>query len=185
MFYFSSFVHGNERGASMLELAVVAPWIILIIAGLVDFGLALQEVQYVADAARQGARTGSAASFILDDPDTADEEMMPCSDSALLQCLADTPQVINSSDAIDTVAYKAACNHMIQSRLDPAFWEIAVNISDNLVSEGVTVQSQTRFMNVVIKRVGGASCIICYDGMFDNFLAQASTTFPLEKNCNG
>jgi Flp pilus assembly protein TadG len=51
----------GERGAALVELAMVLPLLLVVIAGIVDFGLAFQRYEIVANAAREGARLGSKA----------------------------------------------------------------------------------------------------------------------------
>jgi Flp pilus assembly protein TadG len=46
----------SERGAELIELALVLPILLLVFAGIVDFGLLLQRMLTVNNAAREGAR---------------------------------------------------------------------------------------------------------------------------------
>ncbi len=48
-----------ESGATMLEFAIAAPVLILLIVGLVEFGFGFLDSQAVAGATREGARVGS------------------------------------------------------------------------------------------------------------------------------
>jgi Flp pilus assembly protein TadG len=48
----------GEKGAELVELAVVLPLLLILIAGIVDFGFLLQSFQVVTNAAREGARIG-------------------------------------------------------------------------------------------------------------------------------
>lgn len=49
-----------ESGATMLEFAIAAPVVILLIVGLVEFGFGFIDLQTVASATTSGARVGSA-----------------------------------------------------------------------------------------------------------------------------
>ena len=49
----------DERGQSSVEIALVLPVLLLMLAGLVDFGRAFQAYIVVTNAAREGARYGS------------------------------------------------------------------------------------------------------------------------------
>jgi Flp pilus assembly protein TadG len=49
----------RERGAAALEFALVAPVILLLMLGMIDFGLRLNAEAVVANAARDGARVAS------------------------------------------------------------------------------------------------------------------------------
>lgn len=50
---------GDERGQSVLEAALVLPFLLLLVAGIVDFGGAFNQYIMVTNAAREGARYGS------------------------------------------------------------------------------------------------------------------------------
>ena len=46
----------SERGAELIELALVLPILLLVFAGIVDFGLVMQRMLTLNNAAREGAR---------------------------------------------------------------------------------------------------------------------------------
>ena len=46
----------SERGAELIEFAVVLPILVFIIAGIVDFGMMFRTYEAVTNAAREGAR---------------------------------------------------------------------------------------------------------------------------------
>lgn len=50
----------SERGAAMVEMALVLPIVILLFLGMIDFGRAIFLYNNLANAAREGARYGSA-----------------------------------------------------------------------------------------------------------------------------
>ena len=52
-------VGAPERGAALVELAMVLPLLLVVIAGIVDFGFAFQRYEVITNAAREGARLGS------------------------------------------------------------------------------------------------------------------------------
>jgi hypothetical protein len=56
----------DERGAQLIEFALVFPLLLLITAGIVDLGLLIRDYQVITNAAREGARLG-AAEGIADD----------------------------------------------------------------------------------------------------------------------
>ncbi len=51
--------HRNERGQSLVELAISLPVLILILLGTVDFGMAIFSYSVLRDAAQEGAFYGS------------------------------------------------------------------------------------------------------------------------------
>lgn len=49
----------NNRGQAIVEFALVIPWLILLIVGIMEFGLILNQYMVVAEAAREGARSAA------------------------------------------------------------------------------------------------------------------------------
>jgi TadE-like protein len=48
----------SERGAEIIELALVTPLLLLLFGGIIDFAFVFQRWQLVTNAAREGARVG-------------------------------------------------------------------------------------------------------------------------------
>jgi Flp pilus assembly protein TadG len=48
----------SERGSELIEFAIVAPILILLLAGIFDFGMMFRTFEAVTNAAREGARVG-------------------------------------------------------------------------------------------------------------------------------
>jgi Flp pilus assembly protein TadG len=53
----------RERGAALVEFALVLPLLLVVTAGIVDFGFALQRLEVVHNAAIQGARLGTKPTY--------------------------------------------------------------------------------------------------------------------------
>ena len=53
----------GERGAALVEFALVLPLLLVVIAGIVDFGFLFQRYEVVTNAAREGARLASLPSY--------------------------------------------------------------------------------------------------------------------------
>jgi Flp pilus assembly protein TadG len=51
--------HKLQRGAAALEFALVFPVLLLILVGIIDFGMLMSTQSVVANAAREGARTAA------------------------------------------------------------------------------------------------------------------------------
>jgi hypothetical protein len=47
---------GSERGAELIEFALVFPMLLLVMLGIIDFGFLFQRYEVVTNAAREGAR---------------------------------------------------------------------------------------------------------------------------------
>ena len=50
---------GRRRGAALLEFALVLPVLVLVLLGIIDFGLLNRETLVVSNAAREGARAAA------------------------------------------------------------------------------------------------------------------------------
>jgi Flp pilus assembly protein TadG len=50
---------GDDRGSELIELAIVMPILLFIVAGIMDFGFLFQRYEVLTNAAREGARLGS------------------------------------------------------------------------------------------------------------------------------
>jgi Flp pilus assembly protein TadG len=55
---------GSERGAALVEFALVLPLLLVVIAGIVDFGFLFQRYEVLTNAAREGARLASLPGYI-------------------------------------------------------------------------------------------------------------------------
>jgi Flp pilus assembly protein TadG len=52
-------LHKDERGAELIEFALVLPLLLALFAGIVDFGRMFQRLEVTTNAAREGARLAS------------------------------------------------------------------------------------------------------------------------------
>lgn len=67
----------DERGANLVEAALVVPILVLILAGVVDLGRAFSSYIVIANAAREGARAGARYScYSTDAAQRADYRVM-------------------------------------------------------------------------------------------------------------
>lgn len=54
----------GERGAELIELAIVLPILLVVFAAIVDFGLLFQRYEVITNAAREGARVGVLPDYV-------------------------------------------------------------------------------------------------------------------------
>jgi Flp pilus assembly protein TadG len=57
----------RERGAELIEMAIVTPILMMILAGIFDFGMMFRSWEVVTNAAREGARIGILGSYSSED----------------------------------------------------------------------------------------------------------------------
>lgn len=53
----------GERGAELIEFAFVLPLLLLVVAGIIDFGFLFKDYEVLTNAAREGARLGSLPNY--------------------------------------------------------------------------------------------------------------------------
>ncbi len=56
----------GERGAALVEFALTLPLLLVVIAGIVDFGFVFQRYEVITNAAREGARLASLPDYQTD-----------------------------------------------------------------------------------------------------------------------
>jgi Flp pilus assembly protein TadG len=65
---------GSERGAEILELMIITPIFLILIAAMFDFGFLFRNWQVVTNAAREGARIGALPDYVCDESTTDVED---------------------------------------------------------------------------------------------------------------
>ncbi len=50
--------HGGQKGAAMVEFAIILPLLLVFVFGIIEFGLLLYNQQVITNASREGARYG-------------------------------------------------------------------------------------------------------------------------------
>lgn len=58
---------GDERGAEFIEFALAFPLLLLVVMGIIDFGLLFQQYEVITNAAREGARVAVLPSYTAAD----------------------------------------------------------------------------------------------------------------------
>lgn len=178
----------REKGVSLIELALLCPLVILIIAGIIDFGSTLRELQMIGNAAREGARV--AASFSRKRALSAGQAS--CSQPVgvpLTECNAASLQP-NNADSVANAAKKAACSVLISANADPMAWTITptvtrgVPFAAGVPDLGASNRDRYDMVTVNIQRAAGESnCIICWGRFVENLRPNATSSFALEESC--
>jgi hypothetical protein len=151
-----------ETGAALLEFAVIVPFLITLLVGLVNVGLALYEKQIVTQAARAAAHY---VSTLINDVTPA--PVLPADRSISNSC--------NGVRAFGTpldIAQTVACNHLAQANLELDKWEVKVSIID-LVDPGTSLSEL--LVEVELLRTEPA-CFFCFENLIKSYV-KASSTF--------
>ena len=69
----------SERGAELIEFAVVMPILIFIIAGIFEFGMMFRALEAITNAAREGARVGVLPGYDVPDVQTRVDQYLNAS----------------------------------------------------------------------------------------------------------
>ena len=67
----------SERGAELIEMAIVLPLLLLVVIGIVDFGFMFQRYVVLTNAAMEGARVGVLPGYAPATPQSRAESPMP------------------------------------------------------------------------------------------------------------
>lgn len=109
--------HRDERGASAVEFALIAPVLILLMLGIIEMAFLMKDYVSVSSTVRAGARTASAAADAGPGTCEASVNPPPCSPTsvpAFAQAAADSMQRSGSAlpkDDIDwVIVYEAGAN---------------------------------------------------------------------------
>ena len=83
---------GSERGAQLVEFALITPLLLLIIGGIADFGFLFQSFEVTTNAAREGARVAILPGYDTD----ADEDGQPDAVVARVNAYIQTSNLLGS-----------------------------------------------------------------------------------------
>ena len=167
-----------ESGISLLELAVVLPIIVLFVAGIIDYGSALREIQTISSASREGARIAASHSRIHRTVRCSSQD--PAARAGSCQLTGSTSFEIVASDPVDAAARKSACGFIGNSGLRGEDWIVST------VVPAPIVEDRTAFDVITVKvekSPNASKCIICWDKLLNSFQPKAESTFTLETNC--
>lgn len=182
----------------MIELAFMLPLILILVLGVIDFGLGTSEAKQVALSSKAGARFAASQSAQVD---SGSPLILPCNpsiDLATTSCQAIVGGGFSTA-ITDTVGYMAkwaACDSLRKAGLDLSHYDVFVDIEnasvplepaayDSSVSSGTVGQT----VRVETRRSPSAPdfCFICIEGFFrsgnQSSLIASSSTFALEGTC--
>jgi Flp pilus assembly protein TadG len=159
----------NQRGVALLELALILPLLLLIIAGVADFGLALRNTLVVSDATRFGAR--QAVLSIYQDR----SGVLKRSRTDYCRQLKDTAVRATTQKLGDDVSYAAEVS------LEPELTDLA-NLQDAyLRNVSRRAPRQTQLIRVRVR--DNATCFFCFGEVVTRTMVGNETTFALDEPC--
>ncbi|MFN8392208.1 MAG: TadE family protein [Bdellovibrionota bacterium] len=172
----------QEHGVSLLELAIFLPIIVLLVAGVIDYGSALREVQAISSASREGARI-AASHARIHSLRICNAGHKPSVGTCANPGTGDFQ--IAATDAINDAARKAACGFIASSGLNGADWQVSAVVPDANSPKYTVDNMSFQMIHVTVEKTDAArKCILCWDRLLDAFKAKADSSFTLESPCD-
>jgi hypothetical protein len=182
----------SESGVSLAELVVAIPAVILMVGTLVDFGLATQRGEEIAEVAKQAARTAAIVSFTDDEaaipfvclPDQSPPQKCEVDGNwKEIQILADGTLDDDCSSemspSLDCLAAKEARGALDASALSSKDWIVRARTCDYDVNAlsylGIQVEIER---NPLAK-----SCFLCFGQYLAANFSKARSLFAVEGDC--
>lgn len=151
-----------QTGAALVEFAVIVPFLIALLIGLANVGLALYEKQVVTQAARAAAHY---VSTLINDVTLA--PVLPADRSISNSC-----NVVQAFGTPLDIAQTVACSHLARANLDLDKWQVSVAIID-LVNHDHSLSEL--LVEVELTRTEPA-CFFCVENLIKSYV-KASSTF--------
>ena len=172
----------SDAGASLIELALILPVVMILIAGLVDIGFKINRVKTISTAARHAARIAASHSKSL-------SVVVPCGSPLALACdPGDSPTPI-ATTTVTGVAHHAACNFLRSAGYSAEDWRVIVdrpkrdNRSEDGPGEAISATGNFFVASVQVERLEN-KCLICYDQIFQMLHPRSTSSFVLEGACS-
>ena len=188
----------KEQGISLLEFAIILPVIFLLVAGLIDYGQLIREMNTLSLVARDAARTAASHARVARNS-TPGEVQVPCDNAASslnsLACNAPVTQLairqydpgdtVHTPDSVALAAKKAACLGIQSAKLDAANFDVTPSIVDNdyeTPGDSTSFAPQEIRLHIQIKP-GARNCLLCWGNLLAGVPLQADSVFVLEDRC--
>ena len=152
---------GKSKGQALVEFAVILPFLLVLIGGAVDYGLAFLVSNVVQNAARDGARVGATIPTL--DPSDADVV------GTFPECLGDADVVI-----------QAACSRITNSSLFNGFTVSNQGLSGTSPNQGVTVAVSGTYRWFVLDLITAPLPLLGIDGFPDEITIARSAKIRWE-----
>ncbi|RIL08590.1 MAG: hypothetical protein DCC75_08490 [Proteobacteria bacterium] len=189
---------GEDRAASLIELSIAVPILLILIGGVVDYGSVLRRIEVLTSVAREAARTSAAYTMADDQPGVAPSQVRVCpglarSNNTIFCHFPDSfvPAINCDTDprSIECLAIETASLYLNQARYDQNDWRVSAQtcIADDpdIAPGEAATQASAAAVKVKIERAPGVgSCIWCNLMALGISLEKAEATFVLEGRCD-
>ncbi len=192
----------DERGVSMIELAISLPLIMILITGIIDYGYGMQTLNNISAATRAGVRAGSKASELTSDINLNRNPARACGINNGHTPLTCNPSMIApptnpQQETIADAVMRATCSYLDQWNLEDFVvrmrleeipgteraYDIAFTGND---PTAVTLNALKKLTVEVLKdpnQSDAGLCIVCIDSFvpalrWENIRAKNTTVMP-------
>lgn len=148
----------HERGAILLEFALLAPLLMIVSAGITAYGITIRRMQVASEATRYAGRVAQAFSA----------PNVPCGEATKQSCAA--IDIDSGNASVVDAAVKGSCQYLQNEKYTPGEWEVEANIADGSTRVGFPMSLVT----VTVRRTNG------------NFLVapKSTNTYALDGGCS-
>lgn len=183
----------SESGVSLTELVIAIPIVLLMVGTLIDFGLATQRGEVIAEIAKQAARTAAIVSFEDDGRPSASKYVclpsgpQKCTEDGgwkLIERLADESVQNDCSSetfpSLDCLTATEAYSALSASGLEAKDWVVRARTCDYGVDSLPVLGIQVGIERSPLAK----SCFICLGQYLAANFARASSLFAVEGECD-
>jgi hypothetical protein len=186
----------EEAGLGMLEFAIILPVLVVIVAGLVDYGNLIRELNTLSLIARDAARTAAAHARAARNTSPGEQEVYcvhPTVPLTAVACNADQDALRireyeaanpdQTPDSVQMAAKKAACLGLQRAQLPAGDFQVTPTISDESEVAGNAGTFTAKVIRVEVLRTAGETCLLCWGRMLSQTPLRGDGVFVLEDRC--
>ena len=168
----------RERAAVMVELIIIFPIALMAISAIIDFGMAAQRSEQIAEIARQAARLAAIVSFEDDASAPVDQYTCPASPPACDETGGWQDTCMDTQE-LSCLALKEARGALIEAGIDPADWIVKSRVCDIDVVSNRYAAVQVE----IAKNPNSRGCWICLGDYMTANVGAARALFAVESAC--
>lgn len=173
----------SEKGVSFIELALVLPLMFIFIAGIIDYGIAIRQLNNLSTVTRSAARYAAKHSV---DHRLTPGQIVPCHQGlATIPCHNQTNRPLPVMSSIEESAMISACNSLNKMGIGHDYSiepRVEKTVFDNYYKINVTLRHNDN------NPLGSRYCILCADAFIPalrNENINIRSSFILDQECSG
>ncbi len=195
--FLKKFRDTNESGIGLLEFALVLPVLALLVAGLIDYGQLIREMNTLSLVARDAARAASTHARVARNSSPGEVRVLcnnPSYPDTTIRC-NDNPAALTireydaanaaaTPDSIKNAAKKAACLGLQNARLDAGNFDVTSQIVEDPETPGNPSSYTAQEIRLHIQlKPDVRNCLLCWGNYLAGVPLQGDSVFVLEDRC--